>query len=588
MGIITAVALALLWHISPPWSKVTNSAMVTVAGNTPLALSEATFINHTNPTQTIDVVVGLKLRNETDLNRLLERQSDPTSPDFRQFITPAQFLSTFSPTQNSVDKVVAHLKKQGLDVLEVTPNRLLVHVRGTVAQVEKTFAVRINVYEIGSRRLYSNDTDPSVPADIADVVESISGLNNIAVYHSRMQKTARPHSVGPAGFGVSDIATAYNYPTASNTGRANAAGTTYTGKGVTVAIATANTYQLSDIEAYWKQYGVNRTGTVTNVNVNGTATDLEGETTLDLQQVSSQAPGADVIMYLGMDPSFNSFALVFNQIVTDNKASVATVSWGLCEKNSGIAQMKTEHVLFKQGAAQGIAFFAAAGDDGAYDCQPTKGKHVASVDYPSSDPFVTAVGGTALEINADGSRKSETAWTGAGGGVSDRYDRPFWQIGPGIPLNGLRNTSDVALVADPNTGYSIFFQGQWDSAGGTSFASPAWAGLWADATEAYGGRLGPASPTVYRIARSKDYGTVFYDVRSGNNGNGNGPGFKAGKGWDHPTGWGSPNGVKLIEWLLQEKATPQAPGQPTQFPASQQGNVIPEHVIRVQGKGILY
>src|SRR5207249_2783109 len=158
-------------------------------------------------------------------------------------------------------------------------------------------------------------------------------------------------------------------------------------------------------------------------------------------------------------------------------------------------------------AAQGIPVFAASGDDGAYDCKEDpkpNGKHVfrepgaagtgttppalptrtPSVDYPSSDPNVVAVGGTNLQLNSNGNRSSETAWTGAGGGTSDFWPRPAWQTGPGLPVNDKRNSADVSLVADPWTGYAVYFQGNWETAGGTSFAAPNWAALWALVDEA--------------------------------------------------------------------------------------------------------
>src|SRR5262249_10018947 len=155
---------------------------------------------------------------------------------------------------------------------------------------------------------------------------------------------------------------------------------------------------------------------------------------------------------------FTTFTKVFNKIVTDDKADVMSVSWGLCEMNTGKRQMKTENNIFKQGAAQGIAMFAAAGDDGAYDCKPPKEDDAdkdkdatkappktpdLAVDYPSSDPFIIAVGGTTL-YGWDGKRSSESAWYGTGGGISDEWPRQSWQHGPGVPNSDNRPSSDVS------------------------------------------------------------------------------------------------------------------------------------------------
>lgn len=554
LAIALAGLFAVVWSISPEWSRSGNK-MVVLSGNTPAALNQAQFLGRSNPTDTIQVIVGLNIQNESDLDDLLKRQADPTSPDFRKWLTPDQFTRLYAPDQKDVDDIVDYLKQNGITVLKVTDNRLLIHIEGTVDQLEQAFKVRINKYQLNSQVHFSNDRDPSVPAHLAPHVRSVIGMNTFAVLqgkHRKLQNAAAPRAGTPTGHSPKDVATAYDLPNENNK---NAVTNKYSGKGVTIAVATAYTYDQADVDAFWNQFGIKRTGTITNIPVNGTATELNGETTLDLQQVGAQAPGADILMYLGIDPSFTTFSLVFNQIVTDNKADVVSISWGLCENSTGSAQMYSEHVIFKQGNAQGISFFAAAGDDGAYDCSPKKGTPLG-VDYPSSDPHVTAVGGTALTLNADGSRRTETVWTGGGGGISQEYDLPHWQHGPGVATGEKRNTSDVALVADPWTGYSMYFEGNWEQSGGTSFGSPNWAALWALASEAHGSRLGIANETLYRIGRSTDYSTVFHDITSGNNGDGRGPGYNAVSTWDHPTGWGVPIGSKLVDWLAKDKATP--------------------------------
>ena len=129
--------------------------------------------------------------------------------------------------------------------------------------------------------------------------------------------------------------------------------------------------------------------------------------------------------------------------------------------------MQSDHALFKQGAVQGISFFVASGDSGVEGCS---GSDISlAVEYPGSDPYVTAVGGTSLTLNGEGVRSSEVAWTFSGGGVSQVFHRPFWEKGRTIPRSDWRGVPDVALDADPNTPYSAFYQGIWGYSGGTSF-----------------------------------------------------------------------------------------------------------------------
>lgn len=534
-----------------------------LTGDTPSVVRQSKLEHHADANETMKIIVGLKLRDEAGLDKLLRELADPHSPNFRKYLNPADFAARFSPLPADVDAVVGFLQENGLNVTEVSPNRTLVEAEGTVSQLEMAFGVTINKYTLklsdGTTKTYlSNDSDPLIPTRLSAIVESVIGLDTFAEFESRMLKEPRSGATAPRGFSPQEISSVYQYP---NTLNPNVKGTKYSGKGKTIAVATAFTYDQKDIDAYWKHFNIVRTGTLSNVYIGGTATQLNEETTLDLQTVSGLAPGADVIMYLGVDAKFTNFTKVFNRIVTDDKADIMTISWGLCEEHTGKRQMRTEHNIFKQAAAQGIAIFAASGDDGAYDCKHDEeedkdGKKVQvvklSVDYPSSDPYVTAVGGTTL-YSSRGNRTSERAWYGSGGGNSDHWKRESWQKGPGVPAGDMRATADVSLNAAPATAYAFYFEGKWEGWGGTSVAAPAWGALWALIEEASGARIGMPVETLYRIGDSVDYAKTFHDITSGDNGNFKGPGFKAGDNWDHPTGWGVPKGEALLNWIVDDQ-----------------------------------
>lgn len=542
----------------------------TLPGHTPLALGESQLLRHSDPAQTQRIIVSLQLRDEAELDKLIEEQNDPASPNYQKFLTPDEFNKRFAPEQADVDAVTDFLKNKGLTVVEVTPNRTLVVAEGTVEQLENAFKVTINDYRLQHagmvRQFSSNADDPKVPGNLKSVVQSVIGLNTLARYESRLKKAPLgPESMVrsgnaqqlPAGLSPQELATVYDFPNENNKNATRK----LTGKGRTVAIATAEGYNRADVDEFWKTYGITRSGALTDIDIGGTVTTVNEETTLDLEQLGAQAPGADILMYKGVDPAFTTFTLVFNRIVTDNKADAMSVSWGLCEKWTGARQMKTEHGIFKQAAAQGIALFAASGDDGAYDCRGEK-KVDYQVDYPSADPYVTAVGGTRM-TSFDGKRLSERAWTGSGGGKSTEWKRQSWQKGPGVPGGDERVSADVSLNADPWTGYAIYYEGNWISAGGTSISAPNWTALWILASEAAGKRIGQASPMLYRAGNSGDYGKLFHDITAGDNGDFRGPGYPSGTGWDHPTGWGVPNGTALVDWIKGSVAAkPADPAQP--------------------------
>lgn len=522
-----------------------------------------------NDEDTLRFVVGLKLQNEVELDKYIEEVNDPSSSNYGKYLTPGDILTRYAPDKSDVDEVIAFLVDNKMKILSVSDNRTLIYVEGTVEQIESAFLVEMNRYSIvddtGLVKYLSNAADPSIPVRFENTIEAIVGLNTYAEFKSNaIENTGelKPKApTVPRGLSPQDVATIYDYPNSNNKNVSKA----YTGKGKKLAIATAHTYDPNDLKDYLNQYSVVRTGTIKNIYINGKSTTLNSETTLDLQTASAQAPGADILMYMAVDAKFVNFTMTFNQIVTDNDADVMSVSWGLCESFTGKRQMKLEHAIFKQAAAQGIPVFVASGDYGAYDCRipPEKddaGKLVAppmDVDYPSSDPYITAVGGTTL-YDGQGKRVLEYAWKGSGGGVSDQWKRPAWQHGPGVPNSDNRNTADVALNADPATGYSFRFEGKWVVYGGTSVSAPEWAALWVLIDEAANKRIGNVNELVYEIGRSADYGKVFYDITRGDNGNYWGPGYPAGKEWDHPTGWGVPNGEALTNWVV-DSTKPKTP-----------------------------
>ena len=434
--VVTAIAALAFWVVQKDDIFSFFASPVVLSGSVPEAVRQATPIHHAAPETKLEIVVGLKVRDEAGLDALILRQQDPASPDYQRFLSVEAFTQRFAPTSGQVDAVTNFLTSGGITVKQVYANHLLIHAVGTVAQLEKAFAITINEYpglNGSGQSYYSNDRDPTIPGNLKNIIQSVIGLNTLAEYESRMLAPdygrAGPHG-GAAGHGLpqppvtpKDIATAYDLPNPNN---ANHPARVFTGKGVNLAIATARGYDKNDVETFWKTHGIVRTGTVTDVAINGGSTKLEGETTLDLEQAGSQAPGANILMYVSSSPAFVNFTLTFAQVVVDNKADIMTVSWGLCEERTGWVQMLTESLIFREAAVQGIALFSSAGDDGAYDCGPADKEHHWRVDYPSSSPHVTAVGGTSLHVK-NNERVSESAWAGGGGGVSSHWDRPVWQ-----------------------------------------------------------------------------------------------------------------------------------------------------------------
>jgi kumamolisin len=373
------------------------------------------------------------------------------------------------------------------------------------------------------------------------------------------------------------MATAYDWPdiTSANSTAAS---------GVTIAVATAFTYRAQDIQKFWTTYSLPG-HSLTNVAIDGVTRELNVETTLDIERSSSMSPGSAIVVYEAVNPGFITFDDEFSRIADDDSVDVVTTSWGSAEDDStapSLASIVAEHESFQQMTAEGMTIMAAAGDDGSAD----RASGTDNADFPASDPYVIAAGGTTLSLNTDNTIDTEIAWTGAGGADSKLFAEPDYQlnatvstftgnaacdanhtgdfpddggiVGDGCSGTGAdsRQSSDMSMDANPGTGMSLYYNGRWLEFGGTSFVAPELAGLFANATAQYrtalaaasepnpSARLGSGPELIYCVANA-DYGDTFHDITSGSNGM-----FSAVSGWDHPTGWGTPDGNAFISTAL--------------------------------------
>src|SRR6266568_3215951 len=430
-------------------------------------LQRAHLLQAADPQQPLRLSIGLQLRNAAELDRLLNAISDPRSAQYHHYLTPAMFNLLFAPTPGQVRQVVSFLQSQGFTITTIASNNQLIDATGSVAQAQQAFNTRINNYRLGTHTFYANATAPSLPASLIPLVTSIGGLDNSLHYQPHYRRL-NARSAAPGGYTPDDLATAYDATPLQNAG--------FLGDGQAVALFELDGYQSGDVAQYFQAYDLGNPS-ITNVLVdgfNGSAGQAAIEAELDIEVVAAMAPHARQIVYEGPNTT-QGLNDTYNRIVTDHKAHIAVVSWGICETSSGTSELQTLDTIFKQGALQGISFFAASGDSGAYDCNDTN----LAVDSPASDPYVTGVGGTNLQLNA-GAYGSESVWSnandtqrspkgaGGGGGISNTFLQPSWQTGLGVinanssgaPCNApngqyCREVPDVSAAADPTPGYAM-------------------------------------------------------------------------------------------------------------------------------------
>lgn len=508
------------------------SSFVPISNQPAPLLHRAQYMRPTRPDQPLSLSVGLQPRNQQELSDLAQAVRNPKSPLYRHFLTPEQFKARFAPTADQVQQVTQFLQSQGLAVKNVAANNLLIDVTGTVSQTQRAFKVQMNDYQLGKQSFYANATQPQIPAQLHALIASLSGLDSSVRFHSHhIMHTDSPKLLN--GFTPQGLAAAYDFAPLQN-------GNIY-GDNQAIAFLELDGYLLSDVQQYASNFNL---GTINSSNTlvdgyNGTAGSNAVEVELDMEIAAAVAPHAQQLIYEGPNTA-QGFNDTINRIVTDNRTSIVSISWGACETVTGSANMQTLDTIFAQGAVQGMSFFAASGDSGAYDCQDLN----LAVDYPASDPNVTGVGGTSLSVNSDGSYKSESVWSnpldvlhglkgaGSGGGLSSVWQMPAWQSGPGVQnsySNGKREVPDLAADADPGIGYAVYctvslsgcLLSGWLTVGGTSAAAPLLAGS-AALTDQYltsqgKSPLGLVNPLLYALYNAQQAYPAYHSISTGNN-----------------------------------------------------------------------
>ncbi|HEY7263639.1 MAG TPA: S53 family peptidase [Trebonia sp.] len=346
------------------------------------------------------------------------------------------------------------------------------------------------------------------------------------------------------------------YTPAQVKGAYGLSGTKYTGAGQTVAIIDA--YASPTIVQDANQWSVNRglapfkANQFSQVVAPGTYHHPErgqkqdpqgwyGEETLDVEAVHGMAPDASIV-YIGAPNNFQDLDAALNYAVDKDVAPIITNSYGFDTELLPPGFIKPYEDTIMQGAAEGIGIYFSSGDNS--DESLVEG--YATTDWPASSPYVTSVGGTTLAVGASNSYLFETGWGtkkstydatgtmlspaapgnwvyGAGGGVSQIFAEPSYQQGV-VPSSVFtaqgrtgRAVPDVAALADPNAGYLIgetqtFPDGTAKYSeyriGGTSLASPIFAGIMALANQAAGHPLGFANPLLYSLAGSSSFRDV--------------------------------------------------------------------------------
>lgn len=512
------------------------------------AVSASTAVGTLPGSQVIKFSIGLKPRHPAEMQAYADAVSDPRSPTYRQWLTPAQVGQQFGASPADVSAVSTFLKSKGMTITLTPGNRLSLLVSATVTQIENAFATKLKMFQgfdpIGRQITFrSNATPLKAPSNVVAVVQSVSGVETYTRPYPRNTTLLTP----PLTRGL------YNTKPSFDLG--------FNGQGQTVAVSSFDGYRLTNVPLYITQYNLpvpaGGAGSNVSVIVCGTPTGgggAQGEGDLDIQMELGMAPLAKILIYDGSDR-----LSVITQEANDNKADVLSESYGWFPSPSEAIAWHNIHVAM---TTQGQSYFEATGDNGT----------TFTGYYPNIEPEILQVGGTVANVNSiTGGRVTEDTWSGSTGGWYV-FPVPFnvlpsWLKGTGVPTTiNFRLNPDVALHSsggNPFGGaYEFFFNGVLNGDfAGTSFASPMTAGSITTlesrlAANGIAPRLGRMQDLIY--LQNGD-STIWHDITTGP-GNGILPNGQPGVptvGWDFVTGWGPPDFDALYNSLVSvTTATP--------------------------------
>ena len=568
------------------------------------------------PMQRMAIFFKPTATQQTGLDQLLQDQQNPHSPNYRKWLTPEQYANRFGMNPSDLGKVTAWLQSHGFTNVTVSRSRNSIEFDGNAGQASAAFRTSIHNVQYHGETHYANIASPTLPSAFANAVAGITSLNN---FRPRPKSIAHwTSSVSGNHFLVpGDIGTIYNVKSLYNSG-IKGDGQSIVVVGQTL-LTPSDDGTHADVDKFRSLSGLppvnlvfKKTGTPTY-----STSDVD-EANLDLEWSGAIAPNAQIFFVYSDNALFTSLpyavsnnlapviSISYGNCEANFDSSSISVLVNIFQQANAQGQTITA-----AGGDSGAADCEGSGSDIA--------THGLAVDVPAATPYVTGMGGTTFKGDGPGTVTCdsngthcvaaadppfwsgsdsvtdtnptaleyipETSWNdtdavgslaATGGGVSTFFPKPSWQTASGVPNDGQRDVPDISLSSSPNhDGYIICSQGSCVNGyrkgscvnssdpgctlnviGGTSAASPVFAGVVALLNQKFGSRLGNVNQTLYSLAGSAS--TAFHDITTGNNKvpcqsgskdcpNGGTIGYSAASGYDLVTGLGSIDVGALVD-----------------------------------------
>ncbi len=503
-----------------PLSLSATAATVPLAASVAPLSSQTRVVGEADAGSIVHFQVALRLRDFASMSARLQAGAA---------MSPAELAARHLPTQPDHDAVLAWLRAQGLSIEATVPSRMTISASGRADAVSRALGVHFSHIVSEGQDYVSADSVPSIPAELAGIILSINGLQ--PQHHAHYQHVMATPKAGTTPYLPSDLLNAYTANGLS------------TGAGTTTAIVIDTFPKTSDLTTFWSIAGVAQSlSNITLIQVvPGTLPGLSGEESLDTQYSSSMGASSKVRVYASRTLSNANLDTTFQRVISDLQGGVkitqVSISLGECETDESAGELNTDDQYFATMTSLGADVFVSTGDSGSHEC----GGSANVPSFYSTSPHVAAAGGTTLKFSGT-KEKSETGWSGSGGGVSTFFAKPSYQSGLSYAK---RAVPDLSADANPSTGVLVIVNGQENQFGGTSVSSPVLAGLigLVNSQRIAAGKsdIGLLDTFIYPLLGTNN----FRDIKSGSNG-----GYSAKVGYDLVTGIGAPLMSALLPTLV--------------------------------------
>jgi subtilase family serine protease len=431
--------------------RIDENNLVTLAGNThPMARAQFDRgrVSPDLPLDGLLLVLQRSPQQQAEFDKFVASQSDPSSPNYHQWLEPEEVGERFGPALSDIDAIENWLRGHGLAVGQVSKDRMTIQFGGSASQVESAFHTQIHSLDVKGVQHFANMSNPRIPAALSAVVLGPKALHNFQPHplHKLGGKVAfdrakggwkhvqdenasadsasaakpRPlFTVNDPTDGLIEDVTPYDFAAIYNVTPSWTKG--IDGAGQTIAIAGTSEIDASDVATFRSTFGLPPIPSFKQVVANGINPGQCGaiptgycsigdqiENSLDVEWSGAVAKGANIVLVVSGENASGSIDTVYasSDYVVENKtASILNVSYGACELFEGTSGNASYKNLWQTAYTEGIAVFVATGDSGSAACDeggdangtPYVAEYGLSVSGVASTPYNIAVGGTDLD-----------------------------------------------------------------------------------------------------------------------------------------------------------------------------------------------